>query len=346
MKIIYEYIWLDNRCNFRSKTKITTKLYNNIKDVPIWNYDGSSTNQATGDNSEVLLKPIRIYKDPFRLINKCLSYLVLCETMTSDGSPHPDNKRYDACKLFETKIVRDSETMFGIEQEFFFYDIRNNLPLGMKEEKNKITGYSGPQGPYYCGVGAGKIFGRDLAEKALDNMLYCKLNITGLNFEVAPGQCEFQICEKGIKAADDLIILRYILIRTAEEFNIGINFHPKPIKNIDGDWNGSGCHINFSTKNMRNENGLEHIMNAIEKLSTKHQEHIDVYGCDNHLRLTGKHETASISKFSYGVADRGSSIRIPNQTMKDKKGYFEDRRPASNMDPYLSLSKLVETIIL
>ena len=181
MKIIYEYIWLDNECNFRSKTKITTKLYNNIKDVPIWNYDGSSTNQASGDNSEVLLKPIRIYKDPFRLINKCLSYLVLCETMTSDGSPHPDNKRYDACKLFETKIIRDSETMFGIEQEFFFYDIRNNLPLGMKKEKNHISGYSGPQGPYYCGVGAGKIFGRDLAEKALDNMLYCKLNITGLN---------------------------------------------------------------------------------------------------------------------------------------------------------------------
>ena len=256
--------------------------------------------------------------------------------------PINTNMKY-AIKCFDT-IFKKHEPMFGFEQEFFFYDTQRNLPLGMKkDEKHNIVGYSGPQGPYYCGVGAGKVFGRYIAEKTMDNLLYCGLNITGMNFEVAPGQCEFQLCEKGIKAADDLMILRYILVRTGEEFNISINFYPKPVL---GNWNGSGCHTNYSTKTMREENGLIEIMNAIKKLEKTHKEHIEVYGDNNHLRLTGKHETASINKFSYGIADRGSSIRIPRFTDRDKKGYMEDRRPASNMNPYKVISKIAETTIL
>ncbi len=346
MKVIYEYIWLDNNNNFRSKTKVTNKNMSVSDEIPgMWNYDGSSTNQANGNDSEVYIKPIAVYRDPFRFIKNCKCYLVLCGTWLPNEDPHPDNKRPSALTIFNNEKVKKEDPMFGLEQEFFFYDTRTKLPLGMKKnEKTKdVSGYLGPQGPYYCGVGAGKVFGRHIAEKVMDNLLHSGLNITGMNFEVAPGQCEFQLCEKGIKAADDLIMLRYILVRTAEEFNVGIDFYPKPVK---GDWNGSGCHTNYSTKTMREENGLTEIMNAIEKLKEKHQEHIEVYGDHNHLRLTGEHETASIDHFSYGVADRGSSIRIPRFTNKDKKGYMEDRRPASNMNPYKVLSKIVETTIL
>tara|TARA_B100001093_G_scaffold434068_1_gene431362 strand:+ start:717 stop:1760 length:1044 start_codon:yes stop_codon:yes gene_type:complete len=346
MKTVYEYIWLDHSNGFRSKTKVVNKEMGVSDIVPgLWNYDGSSTEQANGSDSEVYVKPVSIYPDPFRknLLEK--TYLVLCDTWLPSGEAHPDNNRPDALKIFENEKVVEEDTLFGIEQEFFFYDIKNHLPLGLyhKTNENKVCGFSGPQGPYYCGVGAGKIFGRKVAEKSLEHAMFCGLNITGLNFEVAPGQCEMQLCEKGIKAADDLLMLRYLLVRTAEDFNIGIDFHPKPVK---GDWNGSGCHTNYSTKSMREKNGLDVIMKAIEKLEEKHHEHISVYGKDNDQRLTGKHETASMEKFSYGVADRGSSIRIPRFTNRDKRGYLEDRRPASNMDPYLVLSKIAKTTIL
>jgi glutamine synthetase len=228
--------------------------------------------------------------------------------------------------------------MFGIEQEFFFMDKDTGLPLGFKKDNT-----TDKQGKYYCSVGTGNCYGRMIAENVLKNALYCDLNITGLNFEVAPGQCEFQLCDSGIKASDDLLLLRYLLIRTAENYNVGINFHPKP---VHGDWNGSGCHTNFSTQSMRKENGYDKILEAIYKLKEKHNEHIKIYGKDNHKRLTGYHETASFKKFSYGVADRGSSIRIPRFTHRDKKGYLEDRRPASNMNPYLVTSKIVETVLL
>ncbi len=341
MKYIYEYIWLDNNNNFRSKTKVTDKLEIFNHDPGFWNYDGSSTNQANGSDSEVYIRPVQIYKDPFRNFEN--SFLVLCDTLLPDNTPHPDNTRVKALEVFNNKKVEEEEPMFGLEQEFFFVDPRTKLPLGFSKDINGEIKGEFPQGPYYCGVGSGRVYGRQVAEKILENSLKCDLNITGLNFEVAPGQCELQLCEKGIKCSDDLLILRYIMVRTAEDFGVSIEFHPKP---VTGDWNGSGCHTNYSTKTMRNEGGLEHIMKAIEKLGQHHDEHIAVYGIDNDMRLTGKHETASINDFSYGVANRGCSIRIPRFTNRDGKGYLEDRRPASNMDPYLVTSKIVETTIL
>ena len=345
-KNIYEYIWQDKNNNFRSKTKVYTEkhgtsLRNLITPsvdsvVPLWNFDGSSTEQANGSDSEVYIKPVSIYKDPFR--RDMNSYLVLCETYLPNGEPHPDNKRQDALKIFENELVKKEKPMFGIEQEFFFMDNNTKKPLGFLTD-----GKTPKQGQYYCGVGAGNCFGRSIAENVLKNALYCGLNITGLNFEVAPGQCELQLCDVGIKAADDLLMLRYLLVRTAENYNVGVEFHPKPVK---GDWNGSGCHTNYSTKTMREENGYDKIMEAIKKLEEKHGEHIQVYGKHNDQRLTGKHETASIFNFSYGVADRGSSIRIPRFTHRDKRGYLEDRRPASNMNPYVVTSKIVETTLL
>tara|TARA_Y100000385_G_C13034080_1_gene612171 strand:+ start:58 stop:1098 length:1041 start_codon:yes stop_codon:yes gene_type:complete len=343
---IYEYIWLDHKGNFRSKTKVSRDKLSVTNIIPgLWNFDGSSTEQANGSDSEVYIKPYAVYKDPFRRgMGNDNNYLVLCDTWLPNCEPHPDNNRVKALEIFNREGVKEEEPMFGIEQEFFFTDDKG-IPLGgFVKERGEIwaTHNMERQGKYYCGVGAGKVFGRQVIEKTLDNSLYCGLNVTGINFEVAPGQCEMQLCDKGIKAADDLILLRYLLVRTAENFNIGIDFHPKP---IEGDWNGSGCHTNFSTKSMREKDGYQKIIEAIKKLEVKHDEHIEIYGKDNKKRLTGEHETASFRNFSYGVADRGSSIRIPRFTERDQRGYLEDRRPASNMDPYLVTSKIVETIL-
>lgn len=327
-----------------------------LEQVPEWNFDGSSTHQATGDNSEVILKPCRIYFDPFspaflhgtidnQHVHLATSsdqsgypiparYLVLCDTWLPDGTPHQTNTRQAANLIFSQQKT-ELKPWFGMEQEFFMINSILNEPLGYKK--------TGKQGQYYCSVGASNCFGRDIATACLDNCLKAGLNITGMNFEVAPGQCELQLREEGIKAADDLLILRYILIRTAEPHGVDIDFSSKPLK---GDWNGSGCHVNFSTLPMRQEGGYKIITDAIHKLSLRHQEHLDVYGDDNSERLTGEHETSSMDKFSYGVANRGCSVRIPNQTIADNCGYFEDRRPSSSMDPYKVLSILFQTTSL
>ena len=352
MSHLLEYVWIDGYGTYRSKTKVV-KSPDAVAEYldPIWNYDGSSTNQAAGSDSEVLIRPRVYFPDPFRrlplkeydstttekpeeLLERCSNRIVLCDTWLPSGEPHPTNTRVAASKVFER--YADQEAMFGIEQEFFLY--KDGKPLGFPAK-----GYPEPQRDYYCGVGASNAFGRDCVEKALDNFLYAGLNITGLNAEVAPGQWEFQVCTRGIDAADQLIMLRYILNRTAEEFGYDVVYHPKP---LSGDWNGSGCHTNFSTKCMREAGGMEHITSAIHKLEEKHLEHIEAYGIDNKLRLSGHHETAHWSKFSYGVANRGASIRIPRSTEADGCGYFEDRRPASNMDPYVVTSKILQTVML
>lgn len=333
--MILEYIWVDGFGNLRSKTRYIKQflIYENIKieEIPEWNYDGSSTGQASGDNSEVILKPCAIYNDPFRKNN---NKLVLCETYYSDGTPHITNTRFQANSIFEKNL--EKEPMFGIEQEFFI--TKNKWPIGFPENRNN---YPEPQQHFYCSTGGDYSIGRDCVEQAFNNSIYAGLDITGLNAEVAPSQWEIQICTIGIEAADQLYILRYILNRTAEEYGWAIDYHPKPIKE---DWNGSGCHTNFSTKAMREEGGYEVILDAITKLGEKHNYHMERYGLDNNERMTGKHETASYDTFSYGVADRGSCIRIPREVEKNRKGYFEDRRPISNMDPYVVTSLILDTL--
>jgi len=343
LKYTLEYIWLDGNYKLRSKTKIES--FDELKDdlienIPIWNFDGSSTGQASGDNSEIIIKPCAIYKDPFRDISN--AYLVLCDTYTSVSTedsfeklvPHETNNRIKALQIFDK--YENEEPIYGIEQEFFIANKKNG-PLFTEFLSNCES-----QGNYYCGIGSENIIGRKFMEEVLQKCLFTELNITGMNAEVAPGQWEFQVCAKGIHVCDELYILRYILQRVAEKYDWTINYHPKP---VSGDWNGSGCHVNFSTKNMRMENGIEYINSAIEKLSKKHAEHMELYGSNNDLRMTGLHETADYNNFSYGVANRGCSIRIPKSTFFNKKGYFEDRRPAANMDPYIVTSKLLNTIL-
>jgi len=333
-RIQAEYIWIGGSGeDLRSKTRTLLKKPATLAEYPEWNYDGSSTGQAPGHNSEVIIIPRAVFRDPFRGGE---NVLVICDTFDNRGEKLPTNTRFDANVIMEK--AKDEVPWFGIEQEYTIFSFDGH-PFGWPK-----GGFPAPQGPYYCGVGADRAFGRDIVEAHYKACLYAGVNIAGCNAEVMPGQWEYQVgpCV-GIDIGDHLWVSRYLMHRVAELFGVVVSFHPKPIQ---GDWNGAGCHTNFSTLAMRSDNGYRHIITGIEKLGKKHQEHIAVYGKHNELRLTGKHETAPISEFRYGVADRGASIRIPTQAHKDQKGYFEDRRPASNIDPYVVAAKIVDTVCL
>lgn len=322
--------------DMRSKARSLSGPVSSVKELPKWNYDGSSTGQARGHDSEVILYPQAIFPDPFR---RGKHILVICDTYSPNGTAIPSNKRAAAAKIFNAKAVIDEETWYGLEQEYTLLQKDVKWPLGWP-----IGGYPGPQGPYYCGVGADKAWGRDIVDAHYKACLYAGINISGINGEVMPGQWEFQVGPSvGISAADELWCARYIMERITEKAGVVLSFDPKP---IEGDWNGAGCHTNYSTKSMRKEGGLEVIKKAIEKLKLRHKDHISAYGEGNERRLTGRHETADMNTFSWGVANRGASVRVGRDTEKEGKGYFEDRRPASNMDPYIVTSMIAETTIL
>ncbi|KAJ6929574.1 glutamine synthetase nodule isozyme-like [Populus alba x Populus x berolinensis] len=336
-KIIAEYIWIGGSgMDLRSKARTLPGPVTDPAELPKWNYDGSSTGQAPGDDSEVILYPQSIFKDPFRKGN---NILVMCDAYTPAGEPIPTNKRFNAAQIFSDPVVAAEEPWYGIEQEYTLLQKDINWPLGWP-----VGGFPGPQGPYYCAAGADKAFGRDIVDAHYKACLYAGVNISGINGEVMPGQWEFQVGPSvGISAGDEVWVARYILERIAEIAGVVVSFDPKP---IPGDWNGAGAHTNYSTKSMRNEGGIAVIKKAIEKLGLRHKEHIAAYGEGNERRLTGRHETADINTFSWGVANRGASIRVGRDTEKEGKGYFEDRRPASNMDPYVVTSMIAETTII
>lgn len=418
---ILEYVWIDGFNNLRSKIKITKIPKYQIRpgSLPEWNFDGSSTGQASGFKSDVILKPVAVYNSPFKYAvnDDIIHLLVLCDTYNPDGTPHVTNNRVK-CLDTHNKTL-DHEALFGIEQEYIIYDARTDMPFGWLNGTLPSKIHM-EQGPFYCSAGGDVTFGREICSKHMSYCLKAGLAICGTNAEVTPSQWEFQIGPlSAIDVSDQLWIARYILNRVAESFGCYIKYHPKPMK----EWNGSGCHTNFSTKLMRekpmnsidrltkeitekeehailtklhphppdsphpkkyhvkkayklssqsekikniaeyvkeslqsgkfsNESemtgGIYEIEKACKKLEDKHTEHIAVYGNveQNRLRLTGHHETASMDKFTWGVSDRGASIRIPLNVSQDQCGYLEDRRPASNMDPYLVTSKLLETICL
>ncbi len=323
-----EYIWLDGfepTQSMRSKTMIRSDFGGTVAECPMWSFDGSSTLQADGGDSDCLLKPVAIYPDPDRING----YLVMCEVLNADGSPHRTNGR-------ATISDDDDDFWFGFEQEYFLWDPETNLPLGFPRDQT-------PQGQFYCSVGAKNAFGRDIIEAHLDMCLEAGLNVEGINAEVAAGQWEYQIFAKGAKDAGDQIwVSRYLAERNAEKYGLSIDWHPKPLG--DTDWNGSGMHANFSDGRMRDEGGEKLLSEICEAFGKNIKKHIDVYGAHNEMRLTGKHETQSIHEFSYGVSDRGASIRIPIGTIEDGwKGRLEDRRPASNGDPYKIAAVIIET---
>ena len=324
-----EYLWLDgcNPTQIRSKTKIVRSFGRKGGEAPIWGFDGSSTEQAEGKNSDCVLKPVRIYPHPSEQDN---SSIVLCEVWNVDDTPHSTNTRRELEETLQD-LESDIDEWVGFEQEYTLYE--NNKPYGWPD-----IGEPPPQGDYYCG----RNIGENISREHMNACIEAGIQICGTNAEVMLGQWEYQIGAGGsIHMSDDLWVARWLMERICEKHELSVSLHPKPIA---GDWNGAGCHTNFSTAEMREEGGYPAIIEACEKLSENPQEHIDVYGQDNDQRLTGEHETCSIEEFRYGVSDRGASIRIPWQVEKDGCGYLEDRRPSSNCDPYKVSKKLIETI--
>nr|WNT94139.1 glutamine synthetase [Cyclina sinensis] len=337
-KVMCEYIWIDGTGQgIRSKCKTVDSEPKTAEDCPVWNYDGSSTYQAEGSNSDMYLHPCAVFNDPFR---RGKNKLVLCEVYKYNKEPAESNKRRTCVQVMEA--AKEFHPWFGIEQEYTLLDF-DGYPFGWPK-----LGFPGPQGPYYCGVGANRVYGRDVVEAHYRLCLYAGVKIAGCNAEVMPGQWEYQVgpCE-GIDIGDHIWISRYLLQRVAEDFGITATLDPKP---IEGDWNGAGAHCNYSTVQMREKGGLKYIEDAIEKLAKKHSKHIKLYdpnqGKDNERRLTGLHETSDIHDFSVGVANRGASVRIPRQVAALGYGYLEDRRPSSNCDPYSVAEVLVQTTML
>tara|TARA_A100001011_G_C14272995_1_gene827844 strand:+ start:55 stop:1080 length:1026 start_codon:yes stop_codon:yes gene_type:complete len=339
MKTYLEYIWIDGTIptsKLRAKTKIVDKEIKTIDDVSVWGFDGSSTNQAEGESSDCVLVGIKLVKDPFRVCGPNeAAYLVLCEVEDTNFIPHPTNTRR---RLTDALIAFNSvsDCWVGFEQEYTFF--KDGRPLGWPE-----GGYPPPQGPFYCGVGADEVFGREIVEEHLFACHFAGLSVCGVNAEVMPGQWEYQVGAGSLlEMSDHLWLSRYILYRIAEKHGVKVTLHPKPVQ---GDWNGAGMHTNFSTAEMRAEKGYEKaIYPAMEKLKSNIAQCISVYGNDNEMRLTGQHETCNINEFRWGVSDRGASIRIPWQVAQDNQGYFEDRRPAANADPYEVAAVLLETV--
>jgi glutamine synthetase len=331
-----EYIWIDGAkptAKLRSKTRVGMR----VEQPGLWGFDGSSTNQAVGSNSDCVMRPILSIKDPVRkkldtmLERDRGDILVMTEVLNTDLTPHASNTRAACAAVAE--MTRQHEMIFGIEQEYtFFKGIR---PLGFPE-----SGYPPPQGGYYCGVGDDEVHGREVVEAHLEACLEAGLKIEGINAEVMPGQWEFQIGPlPAVEVSDQLWLARWLLYRVAEDFGINATLYPKPAR---GDWNGAGAHTNFSTREMRQS--YQPCVDAAEALGTRHELHIANYGYGIEERLTGLHETCSYKEFRYGVSDRGASVRIPWQVHHDQKGYIEDRRPNANMDPYVVTRLVMETI--
>ena len=329
MIIIAEYIWIDGDYNLRSKTKIFEHPFKSNptheSDFPKWNFDGSSTGQSQTKDSDLVLNPIYFKPNPIHY--KQNSYVVLCEV---EGTTEYSN-------LMKThNKTRNEEPWFGIEQEYIMLDRKGKL-YGIDDTEQIKSNR------YYCSVGYVNPVCREIMNEHMIICIDAGIKICGINTEVTPSQFEFQIGPLGpLEVCNQLWLSRYFLIRIAEKYNVRIEFHPKPFPEL----NGSGAHTNYSTKKTRDDNGIIEIYKMIDKLSKKHTEHIEVYGRHNELRLIGTNETANINEFKYGECDRTSSIRIPINVSEEKKGYLEDRRPASNMNPYLVVHKILETTLV
>jgi len=235
----------------------------------------------------------------------CIHYIVLCDS---------ESRR----QLVSSEW--SNNPWFGLEQEYFIVLSRHQ---GYSD--NHYCGHN------YCGQGVNPVE-RAIVQEHLNVCLLMGLAIGGTNAEVAQGQWEFQIGPLGpVEACDQLIVARFLLMRIAEKYGCTIDFRPKPFAYE----NGSGCHINVSTEQTRsNPECTEQLMPLLQ---SKHDEFIRVCGVANRDRLTGQNETADYRVFTWGKGTRNTSVRINN-------GYYEDRRPGADIDPYLAIQNILGAI--
>lgn len=336
-----EYIWLDGNDSksLRSKVRYVnlTPDDNMISSIPEWSFDGSSTNQAKTEDSDLILKPVRVFQNALESRQGPALY-VLCEVYNTNGTPHKSNTRNRLAKNIQ--VAPNQGLWVAVEQEFVLIDPATGKPLGWEKYED---GKPPSQGKYYCGVGADTLMSRQLMDGFMSILPQSGIMLDGYHPEVMLSQWEYQTAAGSpLDVADKLWMTRFILQRMSERMGIAISYDPKP---VEGNWNGSGAHINFSTRYMREESDMDYINLLCANMEETHKKAIKSYGHGNDKRLTGKNETSSIKKFTWGEGDRSASIRIPISTiMGGGLGHLEDRRPSANMDPYEAFSYLVPAI--
>ena len=327
-RIRLEYLWLDGRDplpKVRSKTRYVNTSYIG-SGIPDWNFDGGSTDQGSLEDSDRLLRCVRTYPDPFNEGG----LLAFCEVCYYGGVPHESNSRTHLARL----LKNTEGILVGFEQEVTFINPTTLQPLGFLLSPEK-------QGQYYCGAGCMNVIGRYIMDEFEKKCLGAGIELDGINAEVMPGQWEWQTAAQGpLKCSDDLWVSRYILDRISEYHPVIISYDPKP----HPDLNGAGCHTNFSTAQMRDCFVEEDYAILSGHLEDDHDEHLKVCGAGIESRMTGECETSHYSTFRLGVADRGASVRIPKKVKEEGAGYFEDRRPCANIDPYKVLYSLISSV--
>lgn len=340
--VFVTYVFVDGTLeNVRAKTRTLDFEPKTAKDCPEWTYCALGTYQwaDAGAKSEMFLVPVALFRDPFL---KGRNKLVLCETLLHDRRPPETNTRWSCDKAM--KEAANEDPWFGIEQEYVLLDA-DKIPLGWPKDNNVIR----PLGPYFLGVGVGNVFGRQISDAHLKACAYAGVKIAGTNAEVVLSQWEYQVGPlPGVQAADHLWMSRYILHRVAEEFGVIVSFDPKPFQS--NELCGSGGHINFSTRQMRDDGGIEYILEALKKLEVKSELHLTNYdpqkGKSNSRRLNAGMLATPSEDFTADKCSRLSSIRVPRLVVEAGKGYLEDRRPGANVEPYRATETLVKTVCL
>jgi glutamine synthetase len=315
-KIIADYVWIDSGNDLRYKTKILPNGDYSIANIPEWSFDGMYTKQATNQNPILVLKPVQLYKNPFYS-----GYTVLCEVHVRDDlgeRPHPSNSRL----VFLDKSVHLDyiQPQYKLTIEFYI-NVQDVQDSKETSRDSLIKNYAGFNVRF-----------RNLIDTHLEYCLQAGIDISSTFHVGGTDQWSFSVGPTfGIKAIDDLVIGKYILKRLAERLGVGISFHPCP---LGKDNRGSACLISYSTMQTRFPGGYNEIQRIINKLKLEHSSFISICGEDTHKRLTGEDGTSTISNFSHGVGTTNTSIRIPYNTFRNKRGCFEDRRPSANADLY------------